>query len=110
MEGPPGVLCCGLYRAGFWMSSGAGNMAPLFATAGPFPQCCCNVDGVRTPFQSARPRGIEPAIALREPAVRDLDIEHMRILLVEDEAEMAAALSQALKGYDMVVDHVPSLA
>ena len=34
----------------------------------------------------------------------------MRILLVEDEAEMAAALAQALKGYDMVVDHVPNLA
>src|SRR5919198_5312923 len=34
----------------------------------------------------------------------------MRVLLVEDEAEMAAALSSALKRYDMVVDHVPSLA
>ena len=34
----------------------------------------------------------------------------MRILLVEDETEMAAALSQALKAYDMVVDHVPTLA
>ena len=34
----------------------------------------------------------------------------MRILLVEDEPEMAAALSAALKGYDMVVDHVPTLA
>ncbi|MBX9844661.1 MAG: response regulator transcription factor [Xanthobacteraceae bacterium] len=34
----------------------------------------------------------------------------MRILLVEDEAEMARALSSALKGYDMVVDHVPTLA
>ncbi|MBX9827115.1 MAG: response regulator transcription factor [Xanthobacteraceae bacterium] len=34
----------------------------------------------------------------------------MRILLVEDEAEMAGALSSALKGYDMVVDHVPTLA
>src|SRR5262245_45238595 len=34
----------------------------------------------------------------------------MRILLVEDEAEMAAALASALKRYDMVVDHVPSLA
>ncbi len=34
----------------------------------------------------------------------------MRILLVEDEAEMAAALAAALKGYDMVVDHVPTLA
>jgi DNA-binding response OmpR family regulator len=45
-----------------------------------------------------------------EPAVRELDIEGMRILLVEDEAEMAAALAAALKGYDMVVDHVPSLA
>ncbi|WP_068031608.1 response regulator [Rhodoplanes sp. Z2-YC6860] len=34
----------------------------------------------------------------------------MRILLVEDEAEMAGALASALKGYDMVVDHVPTLA
>ena len=34
----------------------------------------------------------------------------MRVLLVEDEAEMAAALSSALKRYDMVVDHVPTLA
>src|SRR5690242_20748945 len=35
---------------------------------------------------------------------------NMRILLVEDEAEMAGALSSALKGYDMVVDHAPTLA
>ncbi|WJR81557.1 response regulator transcription factor [Bradyrhizobium sp. NP1] len=34
----------------------------------------------------------------------------MRILLVEDETGMAAALTSALKGYDMVVDHVPTLA
>lgn len=34
----------------------------------------------------------------------------MRILLVEDEAEMAKALSAALKQYDMVVDRVASLA
>jgi len=34
----------------------------------------------------------------------------MRILLVEDEAEMAVALASALKRYDMVVDHVPTLA
>lgn len=34
----------------------------------------------------------------------------MRILLVEDEPEMAGALSSALKGYDMIVDHVPTLA
>ncbi|RZN10555.1 DNA-binding response regulator [Bradyrhizobium genosp. SA-3] len=34
----------------------------------------------------------------------------MRILLVEDEAEMADALASALKRYDMVVDHAPSLA
>ncbi|WOH69862.1 response regulator transcription factor [Bradyrhizobium sp. BWA-3-5] len=34
----------------------------------------------------------------------------MRILLVEDEVEMAAALASALKRYDMVVDHVPTLA
>ena len=31
----------------------------------------------------------------------------MRILLVEDEAEMADALASALKRYDMVVDHAP---
>jgi DNA-binding response OmpR family regulator len=34
----------------------------------------------------------------------------MRILLVEDEVEMAAALASALKRYDTVVDHVPTLA
>jgi len=34
----------------------------------------------------------------------------MRVLLVEDEIEMAAALASALKRYDMVVDHVPTLA
>ncbi|MEY9397580.1 DNA-binding response OmpR family regulator [Bradyrhizobium japonicum] len=34
----------------------------------------------------------------------------MRILLVEDEAEMAGALASALKRYDMIVDHVPTLA
>lgn len=34
----------------------------------------------------------------------------MRILLVEDEAEMAAALDAAFKPYDMVVDHVQTLA
>ncbi|MGY4504767.1 DNA-binding response OmpR family regulator [Bradyrhizobium sp. GM24.11] len=34
----------------------------------------------------------------------------MRILLVEDEAEMATALSSALRRYDMVVDHAPTLA
>lgn len=33
----------------------------------------------------------------------------MRILLVEDEAEMATALSSALRRYDMVVDHAPRL-
>jgi len=34
----------------------------------------------------------------------------MRILLVEDEPEMATALASALKRYDMVVDHAPTLA
>ena len=34
----------------------------------------------------------------------------MRILLVEDEPEMAAALCAALTRYDMVTDHVPTLA
>lgn len=34
----------------------------------------------------------------------------MRILLIEDEAEMATALASALIGYDMLVDHVPTLA
>ena len=34
----------------------------------------------------------------------------MRVLLVEDEPEMATALTAALKKYDMVIDHVSSLA
>src|SRR4051794_7602373 len=34
----------------------------------------------------------------------------MRILLVEDEKEMAAALTAALKSHDMVVDHVTTLS
>ena len=34
----------------------------------------------------------------------------MRVLLVEDEPEMAAALTVALKNYDMVVDHISTLA
>ena len=34
----------------------------------------------------------------------------MRVLLVEDEPEMASALAVALKNYDMVVDHVSTLA
>jgi DNA-binding response OmpR family regulator len=34
----------------------------------------------------------------------------VRILLIEDEAEMAAALSAALKKYDMLVDRVATLA
>jgi len=34
----------------------------------------------------------------------------LRVLLVEDEPEMAAALSVALKNYDMVVDHISTLA
>ena len=33
----------------------------------------------------------------------------MRVLLVEDEPEMAAALAAALKHYDMVVDHIATL-
>lgn len=34
----------------------------------------------------------------------------MRVLLVEDEPEMASALAAALNKYDMVIDHVPTLA
>jgi DNA-binding response OmpR family regulator len=34
----------------------------------------------------------------------------LRVLLVEDEPEMAAALAVALKNYDMIVDHVSTLA
>jgi DNA-binding response OmpR family regulator len=33
----------------------------------------------------------------------------LRVLLVEDEPEMAAALTAALKNYDMVVDHIATL-
>ncbi|MGY4160274.1 DNA-binding response OmpR family regulator [Bradyrhizobium sp. USDA 4461] len=66
-------------------------MAPLLAAGGHF-------------------RNVVAMLLALKAALRDLDPKHMRILLVEDEAEMAAALSQALKGYDMVVDHVPNLA
>jgi DNA-binding response OmpR family regulator len=41
---------------------------------------------------------------------REKWVQAMRILLVEDEPEMAAALATALRNYDMVVDHVPTLA
>jgi DNA-binding response OmpR family regulator len=34
----------------------------------------------------------------------------LRVLLVEDEPEMASALAAALKNYDMVVDHISTLA
>jgi DNA-binding response OmpR family regulator len=34
----------------------------------------------------------------------------LRVLLVEDELEMAAALGAALKKYSMVVDHVSTVA
>jgi DNA-binding response OmpR family regulator len=34
----------------------------------------------------------------------------MRILLVEDEPEMAAALTAALRRHDLVIDHAPTLA
>lgn len=34
----------------------------------------------------------------------------MRVLLVEDEQEMASAISAALRRYDMVVDHVTTIA
>src|SRR5689334_3194826 len=43
-------------------------------------------------------------------AGQDIQVQGMRILLVEDEVEMAAALASALKRYDMVVDHVLTLA
>src|SRR6266702_2554918 len=56
-----------------------------------FPQCCRNDTAARM-------------VRLR------LRCRIMRILLVEDEAEMAGALASALKRYDMVVDHAPTLA
>lgn len=37
-------------------------------------------------------------------------VGRLRVLLVEDEPEMASALAVALKNYDMVVDHVSTLA
>src|SRR5437899_2640237 len=56
-----------------------------------FPQCCRNDRAARWAQLRFRCR-------------------IMRILLVEDEAEMAGALASALKRYDMVVDHAPTLA
>jgi DNA-binding response OmpR family regulator len=46
-----------------------------------------------------------------EPNLGGKEFERrMRILLVEDEPEMATALSSVLKKHDMVVDHVPTIA
>ena len=45
-----------------------------------------------------------------QPERRDLEVGTLRVLLVEDEPEMAAALVAALKKYDMVVDHISTLA
>jgi DNA-binding response OmpR family regulator len=39
-----------------------------------------------------------------------LEVGILRVLLVEDEPEMASALAAALKNYDMVVDHIATLA
>src|SRR5579871_3950381 len=49
-------------------------------------------------------------LALDLPGLSPGVLKAMRILLVEDEAEMATALASALRRYDMVVDHVPNLA
>jgi len=44
------------------------------------------------------------------PEYRNGEVGILRVLLVEDEPEMAAALIVALKNYDMVVDHISTLA
>ena len=44
------------------------------------------------------------------PEYHNAEVGILRVLLVEDEPEMAAALSVALKNYDMVVDHISTLA
>lgn len=46
---------------------------------------------------------------LRENLQRLEVRNHMRLLLVEDEPQMAEALSQALTQFDIVVDHAPTL-
>jgi DNA-binding response OmpR family regulator len=44
------------------------------------------------------------------PNWRDIEGGILRVLLVEDEPEMASALAAALKNYGMVVDHIATLA
>src|SRR5439155_21009894 len=44
------------------------------------------------------------------PEYHNAEVGILRVLLVEDEPEMAAALIVALKSYDMVVDHISTLA
>ena len=66
---------------------------------------------------SVRSRNAAAMIGPLELLICDRGAEFMRILLVEDEAEMACALASALKRYDMVVlrqqdgvsyTHIPS--
>jgi DNA-binding response OmpR family regulator len=41
---------------------------------------------------------------------RDEELEPVRVLLIEDEPEMAAALTSAFGRFDMLIDHAPTLA
>ena len=57
--------------------------------------------GLPATLPQCSPTNVPPDLTLR--------LALLRVLLVEDEPEMAAALAAALKNYDMVVDHIATL-
>jgi DNA-binding response OmpR family regulator len=57
--------------------------------------------GLLATLPQCSPTNVLPDLTLR--------LALLRVLLVEDEPEMAAALAAALKNYDMVVDHIATL-
>ena len=57
--------------------------------------------GLPATLPQCSPTNVTPDLTLR--------LALLRVLLVEDEPEMAAALAAALKNYDMVVDHIATL-
>src|ERR1700733_7450451 len=68
-------------------------MAWIYVSRKTSPQPCRNVPTVE-----------------QAPTEHILEVGVLRVLLVEDEPEMASALAAALKNYDMVVDHIATLA
>lgn len=76
------------------------------------PGCGCIAFQPTNDALTARTSRNFAAILLNQMCSRRTDTlenRDMRLLLVEDEPEMAAALSVALGRYDMILDHAPSL-